>query len=59
MGSTQHLAAQLFEVVTGIDVLVVPYMGSPADEGLRLVVHPVCRYPQGSVVRGQLDGQPT
>ena len=29
-GSTQHLAAKLFETVAGIDVLVVPYKGSPA-----------------------------
>ena len=29
-GSTQHLAAKLFEAVAGIDVLVVPYKGSPA-----------------------------
>ena len=30
VGSTQHLAAKLFQMVTGIDVLVVPYKGSPA-----------------------------
>ena len=30
MGSTQHLAAKLFETVAGIDALVVPYKGSPA-----------------------------
>ena len=30
IGSTQHLAAKLFETVAGIDVLVVPYKGSPA-----------------------------
>jgi len=30
VGSTQHLAAKLFETVAGIDVLVVPYKGSPA-----------------------------
>jgi tripartite-type tricarboxylate transporter receptor subunit TctC len=29
-GSTQHLAARLFETVAGIDALVVPYKGSPA-----------------------------
>lgn len=29
-GSTQHLAAKLFESVAGIDMLVVPYKGSPA-----------------------------
>jgi tripartite-type tricarboxylate transporter receptor subunit TctC len=29
-GSTQHLAAKLFETVAGIDALVVPYRGSPA-----------------------------
>lgn len=29
-GSTQHLAAKLFETVAGIEVLVVPYKGSPA-----------------------------
>jgi tripartite-type tricarboxylate transporter receptor subunit TctC len=29
-GSTQHLAAKLFETVAGLDVLVVPYKGSPA-----------------------------
>ena len=29
-GSTQHLAAKLFETVAGIDVLTVPYKGSPA-----------------------------
>ncbi len=29
-GSTQHLSAKLFETVTGIDTLVVPYKGSPA-----------------------------
>jgi tripartite-type tricarboxylate transporter receptor subunit TctC len=29
-GSTQHLAAKLFETVTGIDMLVVPYKASPA-----------------------------
>lgn len=29
-GSTQHLAAKLFETVAGIDALVVPYKGSPA-----------------------------
>ncbi len=28
-GSTQHLSAKLFETVAGIDVLVVPYKGSP------------------------------
>jgi len=30
VGSTQHLAAKLFETAAGIDVLVVPYKGSPA-----------------------------
>ena len=30
IGSTQHLAAKLFETVAGIDALVVPYKGSPA-----------------------------
>jgi len=29
-GSTQHLAAKLFETVADIEVLVVPYKGSPA-----------------------------
>ena len=29
-GSTQHLAAKLFETVAGIDALVVPYRASPA-----------------------------
>lgn len=29
-GSTQHLAAKLFEARAGIDALVVPYKGSPA-----------------------------
>jgi tripartite-type tricarboxylate transporter receptor subunit TctC len=29
-GSTQHLAAKLFETVAGIDMLVVPYRASPA-----------------------------
>ena len=29
-GSTQHLSAKLFETVAGVDVLVVPYRGSPA-----------------------------
>jgi len=29
-GSTQHLAAKMFETVAGLDVLVVPYKGSPA-----------------------------
>lgn len=29
-GSTQHLAARLFETTAGIDVLGVPYNGSPA-----------------------------
>jgi tripartite-type tricarboxylate transporter receptor subunit TctC len=29
-GSTQHLSAKLFETVAGIEVLVVPYKGSPA-----------------------------
>ena len=29
-GSTQHLAAKLFETVAGIAALVVPYKGSPA-----------------------------
>jgi tripartite-type tricarboxylate transporter receptor subunit TctC len=30
VGSTQHLAAKLFETQSGIDALVVPYKGSPA-----------------------------
>jgi tripartite-type tricarboxylate transporter receptor subunit TctC len=30
VGSTQHLAAKLFEARAGIDALVVPYKGSPA-----------------------------
>jgi tripartite-type tricarboxylate transporter receptor subunit TctC len=30
VGSTQHLAAKLFETVAGVDVLVVPYKASPA-----------------------------
>ncbi len=30
VGSTQHLAAKLFETVAGLDALVVPYKGSPA-----------------------------
>lgn len=29
-GSTQHLSAKLFETVAGVNVLVVPYKGSPA-----------------------------
>jgi tripartite-type tricarboxylate transporter receptor subunit TctC len=29
-GSTQHLAAKLFETVAGVDVVSVPYKGSPA-----------------------------
>jgi tripartite-type tricarboxylate transporter receptor subunit TctC len=29
-GSTQHLAAELFKTMAGIDALVVPYKGSPA-----------------------------
>lgn len=29
-GSTQHLAAKLFETTAGIDAVVVPYKGSPA-----------------------------
>ena len=29
-GSTQHLAAKLFETMAGVDLLVVPYKGSPA-----------------------------
>lgn len=29
-GSTQHLAAKMFETVAGLDVLIVPYKGSPA-----------------------------
>ena len=28
-GSTQHLSAKLFETVAGVDMLVVPYKGSP------------------------------
>ena len=30
VGSTQQLAAKLFETVAGVDLLVVPYKGSPA-----------------------------
>jgi tripartite-type tricarboxylate transporter receptor subunit TctC len=30
VGSTQHLAAKLFETVAGIDTAVIPYKGSPA-----------------------------
>jgi tripartite-type tricarboxylate transporter receptor subunit TctC len=30
VGSTQHLAAQLFKSVAGVDALTVPYKGSPA-----------------------------
>jgi tripartite-type tricarboxylate transporter receptor subunit TctC len=30
VGSTQHLAAKLFETVAGVDALVVSYKGSPA-----------------------------
>ena len=30
VGSTQHLAAELFKTRTGIDALLVPYKGSPA-----------------------------
>jgi tripartite-type tricarboxylate transporter receptor subunit TctC len=30
VGSTQHLAAKLFETVAGVQTLVVPYKGSPA-----------------------------
>ena len=30
VGSTQHLAAKLFETVAGIDTVVIPYKGSPA-----------------------------
>jgi tripartite-type tricarboxylate transporter receptor subunit TctC len=30
VGSTQHLAAKLFETVAGLDVLLVPYKASPA-----------------------------
>ncbi len=30
VGSTQHLSAKLFETVAGVDLLVVPYKGSPA-----------------------------
>jgi tripartite-type tricarboxylate transporter receptor subunit TctC len=30
VGSTQHLAAKMFETVAGIDFLVVPFKGSPA-----------------------------
>ena len=29
VGSTQHLAAEMFKTVTGIDVVIVPYKGSP------------------------------
>jgi tripartite-type tricarboxylate transporter receptor subunit TctC len=30
IGSTQHLAAELFKTTAGIDVQVVPFNGSPA-----------------------------
>jgi tripartite-type tricarboxylate transporter receptor subunit TctC len=30
VGSTQHLAAKLFETVAGVDLLMVPYKASPA-----------------------------
>jgi tripartite-type tricarboxylate transporter receptor subunit TctC len=30
VGSTQHLAAKLFETVAGVDLLLVPYKGTPA-----------------------------
>ncbi|MBL8360662.1 MAG: tripartite tricarboxylate transporter substrate binding protein [Rubrivivax sp.] len=30
VGSTQHLAAKLFEAMAGIDALIVPYKGTPA-----------------------------
>jgi tripartite-type tricarboxylate transporter receptor subunit TctC len=30
VGSTQHLSAELFKTVAGVDVVVVPYRGSPA-----------------------------
>ena len=30
VGSTQHLAAELFKTRTGIDALIVPYKGTPA-----------------------------
>jgi len=30
VGSTQHLAAKLFETAAGIEALIVPYKGSPA-----------------------------
>ncbi len=30
VGSTQHLAAKLFETVAGIEAVIVPYKGSPA-----------------------------
>lgn len=30
VGSTQHLAAKLFETVAGVELLTVPYKGSPA-----------------------------
>lgn len=30
VGSTQHLSAELFKTVAGVDVVVVPYKGSPA-----------------------------
>jgi tripartite-type tricarboxylate transporter receptor subunit TctC len=30
VGSTQHLAARLFETIAGIDLVVVPYRGTPA-----------------------------
>jgi tripartite-type tricarboxylate transporter receptor subunit TctC len=30
VGSTQHLAARLFQTVAGVDLLLVPYKGTPA-----------------------------
>ncbi len=30
VGSTQHLSAELFKTITGIDAVLVPYNGSPA-----------------------------
>lgn len=60
VGSTQHLAAELFRSVTGIDALIVPYKGSPAvvsalrsgevDLGFE-IVGPMLAQVQAGVVR--------
>ncbi len=59
-GSTQHLAAKLFETVAGIDVVTVPYKGSPAVlQALRAgeadlaveIVAPMLPQVQGGAVR--------